>query len=540
MSAKETAPQETSVSSAIPAPVKKLATNKILWLFAIGQLGWSTLSGIISNWLVYFYMPGESLLAKGHTLFITQTAVFLGFVTVIGGVTALGRVFDAFTDPWIASKSDRCKHRLGRRIPFLRFAAIPFGIITVLVFCAPFEGISIGNNIWLLVFVLLFYLAMTCYCTPYNALIPELGRTQNLRINVSTYISITYFVGTAFAYAIPTVAGFLEPSFGSVDSFRVTIAILAVIAVICMLVPAFGINEKVYADTTPSATPTFASLKKTFKNKHFQTFVCSDVLYWIALTMFQTGLPFYITELMGLDASWTTLLFIAMTGMSFLCYPLVNVLAKRLGKKKMVSFAFIFFAIVFAITTMVGTMGIPGVAWGFIVAILAAIPMAILGVLPQAVVADIAEADAITTGEARQGMFYATRTFAFKLGQSISMLAFTSIALIGTGGFGYRLTAIVAAVFCLAGGLVFMRYREKDVFAILGEKETVAEERAEEAAKAAAAAEAAAIVGAAEVAESAAFAPAAEAVREAPLDAEAVDDIFEEAEKTAAEIEGLE
>ena len=46
---------------------------------------------------------------------------------------------------------------------------------------------------------------------------------------------------------------------------------------------------------------------------------------------------------------------------------------------------------------------------------------------------------------------------------------------------------------------------------------------------AAAAAEAAAIVGAAEVAESAAFAPAAEAVREAPLDAEAVDGIFEEA-----------
>ena len=49
---------------------KKLASNRVLWLFAIGQLGWSTLSGIISNWLVYFYMPGESLLEKGHTLFI--------------------------------------------------------------------------------------------------------------------------------------------------------------------------------------------------------------------------------------------------------------------------------------------------------------------------------------------------------------------------------------------------------------------------------------------------------------------------------------
>lgn len=82
---------------------KKLATNKILWVFAIGQLGWSTLSGIFSNWLVYYYMPGDTLIDKGHTLFITQTAVFLGFVTIIGAITALGRLFDAFTDPWIAS-----------------------------------------------------------------------------------------------------------------------------------------------------------------------------------------------------------------------------------------------------------------------------------------------------------------------------------------------------------------------------------------------------------------------------------------------------
>ncbi|MBQ3301841.1 MAG: MFS transporter [Eggerthellaceae bacterium] len=311
---------------------KKLASNRVLWLFAIGQLGWSTLSGIISNWLVYFYMPGQSLLDKGHTLFITQTAVFLGFVTIIGLVTALGRVFDAFTDPWIASKSDRCKHKLGRRIPFMRYAAIPFGIITVLVCWAPLEGVNMVTNIWLCVTVLLFYLAMTCYCTPYNALIPELGRTQNLRINVSTFISITYFMGTAFAYAVPTVAGLLEPSMGSVGSFRTTIGILAVLAVIFMLVPAFGIDEHTYADTTPSDSPTLGSLMKTFKNKEFQTFVKSDILYWIALTMFQTGLPFYITELMGLDASWSTLLFIVMTGISFLCYPVVNVMAKKLGK----------------------------------------------------------------------------------------------------------------------------------------------------------------------------------------------------------------
>ena len=45
---------------------RKVATNKILWIFAIGQLGWSLLSGIIANWLVFFYQPSQEELAKGH------------------------------------------------------------------------------------------------------------------------------------------------------------------------------------------------------------------------------------------------------------------------------------------------------------------------------------------------------------------------------------------------------------------------------------------------------------------------------------------
>ena len=154
----------------------------------------------------------------------------------------------------------------------------------------------------------------------------------------------------------------------------------------------------------------------------------------------------------------------------------MNVVAKRIGKKRLVVFAFLFFCLAFGITSCVGWFGIPSLVWGGIVAVLAAIPMAILGILPQAVVADIAEADALTTGEKREGMFYAARTFAFKLGQSVSMLLFTSISLIGSGGMGYRLTAVVACVFCLLGGLVFMRYREKDVLSVIEAGDPLANE----------------------------------------------------------------
>ena len=448
---------------------KKTATNKILWIFAVGQLGWSLLSGIIANWLVFFYQPSSEELDKGQLLFIPK-GTFIG-LTAIGIITAFGRIFDAVTDPYIAGKSDSLKHRLGRRIPFMRFAAIPFGVVTVLMFVSPFGEKSMGNAVFLFFFAMMFYFCMTCYCTPYNALIPELGSTQNTRINLSTFISVTYFFGTAIAYLVPNIAGIFMNSLGYAASFRVTIAILAAVAVICMLVPAFLIDENLYADTTPSKSTAFKSLLATFRNKDFRVFVCSDILYWIGLTLFQTGLSFYITVLLGLDSGMTFPLFAIMTVVSLAFYPLVNIFSKKMGKKKLIAFAFLFFSFAFLVTAAAGLIGIPAMVYGVIIAVLAAVPMAILGILPQAVVADISEADKLDTGESRQGMFYAARTFAFKLGQSLAMLMFTSIALINSDaekgssgyGLGYRLTALLAAVLCLLGGLVFLRYNEKKV-----------------------------------------------------------------------------
>ena len=441
---------------------KKIASNKVLWIFAIGQFGWSTLSGIITNCLVFFFQPSQAELKLGQVEFIPQGTI-LG-LTAIGLITAVGRVFDAVTDPFIAGKTDSLKHKLGRRIPFMRFAAIPFGAVTVLLFISPFKAGSMGNVVVLFIFAMLFYLCMTCYCTPYNALIPELGRTQNARINLSTYISVTYFFGTAVAYLVPNIANAFMSKLGYANSYRVAIGVLAVIAVICMLIPAFLIDENQYADTTPTEASAFSSLTATFRNKEFRTFVASDILYWLSLTLFQTGLLYYVTELMGLKESMSTVLFITMSVVSLMFYPAVNIFSKKLGKKKLIAFGFMSFSVTFFITAFAGKVGIPGIAYGIIIAVLASLPMAILGILPQAVVADISEADKLDTGENRQGMFYAARTFAFKLGQSLGLLIFTSLSSIHEDtGLGYRLTAIVATVLCIAGGLVFTRYNEKKI-----------------------------------------------------------------------------
>ena len=445
---------------------KKPITNKLLWIFAIGQFGWSLLSGIVTNWMVYYYTgspdaqnPNTGIFASG----ITQNPILFK-LTLFGLVLAVGRIFDAITDPLIAGWSDRSNYKGGRRIPFMKAVAIPFALVTIGLFTLPQTGSVALNDTVLFVLLLLFYLVMTIFCTPYNALIAELGDTQQHRINVSTYISFTFIVGQSISFMLPNVAGMFEGAFGQAGSVRMAVAVMATVACIAMLIPSLYIKERQYIDSRPSETKAFSSLLKTFQNGQFRRFVYADVIYFFALTLFQTGLAFYETKLMEIEDTWTFLLTATMTFISVCLYPVVNKLAPKLGKKKLIVTGFFAYALVFLITTLVGK----GLHWGFIIAVCAAVPMAILGILPQACVADVAELSRLETGEDRSGMFFAARTFAFKMGQAIAMVVFTSLTVSGTKG-SYRASAAVAFVTCLIGAILFLLYNEKMILSRIEE-----------------------------------------------------------------------
>ena len=437
---------------------KKPITNKLLWIFAVGQFGWSLLSGIVTNWMVYYYTgspdaqnPNTGIFASG----ITQNPILFK-LTLFGLVLAVGRIFDAITDPLIAGWSDRSNYKGGRRIPFMKAVAIPFALVTIGLFTLPQTGSVALNDTVLFVLLLAFYLVMTIFCTPYNALIAELGDTQEHRINVSTYISFTFIVGQSISFMLPNVAGMFEGAFGQAGSVRMAVAVMATVACVAMLIPSLYIKERQYIDSRPSETKAFSSLLKTFQNGQFRRFVYSDVIYFFALTLFQTGLAFYETKLMEIEDTWTFVLTATMTFISVCLYPVVNKLAPKLGKKKLIVTGFFAYAAVFLITSLCGR----GLYWGFIIAVCAAVPMAILGILPQACVADVAELSRLETGEDRSGMFFAARTFAFKMGQAIAMVVFTSLTVSGTKA-SYRASAVVAFVTCLIGACLFLLYNEK-------------------------------------------------------------------------------
>ena len=459
---------ESAVKSAQHVRKPKPLTRGKVWTFAIGQFGWSLLAALISSYMADYYVPSEETMALGHKIFIPQGAVIFGTITILACITGLGRVFDAITDPLIGSLSDRCRSKAGRRIPFMRAAAIPFGITTVLTFWSPYDGESWGNAAFLFVMLMLFYLFLTMYCTPYNALIPELGTDQKTRMAISTSISFTYIAGMAIAYTAPALWGACQSAFSldRISAIRLVFTILSIIGTACLFVPVFTIREKDYVTSVPSQSTAIKSLAATFRNKEFRIFVGSDIVYFLGITVFQTAMLFYVKSLLKLDEGMSTIYFVVMTALSVLFYPLVMKLTPKTGKKKLILIAFTIFTVAFGYTACLGLWPIPAAVQGYILCFLAAPAMAIFGILPQAVVADIAQADEIDTHENRSGMFYAARTFAMKMGQALAMIVVTSLAVVRQEtGFGYRLTAIVACASCVLGGLLLSRYNEKRIYA---------------------------------------------------------------------------
>ena len=184
------------------------------------------------------------------------------------------------------------------------------------------------------------------------------------------------------------------------------------------------------------------------------------------MTILQTALIYYVTVLLRQQEQFYSVLFIIMAVVSFACYPAVNLIARRTGKKQLIIIGFIIFTFVFGMTSLFGLpwVPLPLTVQGYLLVTIGAIFLAIFGILPNAIVADIAERDALKTGSHREGIYYGARTFMQKIGQMIAMLVFTSLLVLGKDvgdDLGVRVSGLVAAVFCLGGLYLFTRYNEK-------------------------------------------------------------------------------
>lgn len=446
----------------------KKATNGTLFAFCLGDFARAIFNGLTVTYLMLVFVPqGKS------TLPILLPCAALAFALIRG----LGMVFDALINPLVASLSDRCGYRAGRRIPFMLVGAIPWALSCALMVFTPFDHASWVNVLWLAVTMTLYYFFSSFYLVPYFALMTEIVTDTEKRVFFFTLNTLVFVVGSAVIYVTPLIkSAMMAGGVSELWAWRWSFAIFGAVGAVFALIPVIFVREKEYVQEKPSYVPLLESFKATFRYRNFTILSVAYLLMWIAFSFFNASLMYYVTMLLGQSESFSVVVMAVSIVVGIATYPLVNGLTKRLGKRPLMmgacaSYVVIYTAIFFN-TLLLPLIG--GKLFGILIGLLIGFPISITNILPLAAFADLAQYDTIKTGENRAGMFVAARNFTMQLSQSIVLLLVPGVISLGSVNGratvpGVRLTAIIAAV-VIACALVFYRlYDDSGVTGVIDE-----------------------------------------------------------------------
>lgn len=466
----------------------KVLPKRKMYRYCLADIAKGLFTGMISNYLLYFFQPTE----KSGLPNLLPDNKLLGFITIMALITAIGKVVDAVTDPVVASLSDKCTHKAGRRMPFLRYAALPYALSVLLIFYAPFKAGSVANAVWVGFFLIVYYTAYTFYFIPRNALVPEI--IPDTKVRVGYYgISTAFFMGSSsFMYAATLFVDMLKKAgLTPIGAWRTVFTVFAAIGITCLLLSATAFNEKDYVEeNTKPKESILKSFALVFRNKNFVVFTAGDLFSGVSMAFFQSAMLYYITMLLNVPESQSFLVMLTAIVVAICLFPLIIKLSRKYNKKTPLVAASVVFTIVFGIIYFGDKLAAlaPGneLIVGLIVGVIVAFPFAAINILPQSIISDIIQLDSVENGVNREGIFSAVKTFIEKVASAIAMMGVSSILAIGAGTgesvslIGVKLTGVCAGVFSLLSLVFFIFYNDKKVIATIEkyrskEKEKVAE-----------------------------------------------------------------
>ena len=338
--------------------------------------------------------------------------------------------------------SDRTRSRWGRRIPYLKFGAIPFALSLILIWLAPFDGVEQTTALMLyMIFVPFLWEGLgTMTTTVYFALLPEMFNNYEERTKVAVSMNVVLVVGLFIG-----MAG--TPILTDLIGWVPTAAIFAAISIAAYYIGLPGMFERQSSVDAPSV-PLGEALKATFINRSFISVVISQTFRFVGTGTLTTGVLFYVKYSLGESEGFGSVIL----GVAFIVSALTLELWRRFIANRYEARATLIIAN--------AVMGVSVIPLGFAAnSVTAAIASAGLGLglaglilMGDVIVADVIDEDEMKTGQRREGMYFGMSKFIMKLSGSIVALWFGWIA----PAFGYDSALDIQPESVGAGFRVFM------------------------------------------------------------------------------------
>lgn len=431
------------------APPKLPRSQKIL--YALGNGGAVMGDTVLATFLLFFYFPpegrGEDLIPK--LLFAAVPTWLL--------VNLVARTVDSVADPLVAVWSDRSTHPLGRRRVFMLAGALPLAGASALLFFPPGEAGSWLNTGFVTLVLCAYFFFFTVYVAPYLALLPELGRDERERLDLSTYLAFTSLAGVGIAVVLGP-ALLLPGADETPADMQHMVLVLAGASGVLLLLPALFVQERRTHGAPQSSLGLLDSLRETLADRAFRTYLTGTILFWFGFNIVRGAAPYYVIVLMREPLAFQSVALGTVLAMAGLCFPLVNLLAKRVGKARTMMIG--------SAVLAAGLLAVPLISSrlsGLLVLAVCGAGVGVLLSVPNALLADLCEKCAAATGERREAMFFGAQGFFLKLNLGLSSgLLGLSFALFGNGPerpLGVMLSGPLGAVALGLSIWAFARFR---------------------------------------------------------------------------------
>jgi len=175
--------------------------TKKMWYWCAGSVGNAGLFEFLGMFLLYYYNQ------------ILGLSAYLATIAI-----AISMTFDALSDPTIGYLSDRYRHPLGRRIPFMLAGVLPTGLCIILLFGIQLDLSQFMLFMQMTILTTLFRVAHTVYNVPREALALELYRDYDQRTALWSHSKIANIIGVAFVMA-PILLFFMSEDWADPKGF---------------------------------------------------------------------------------------------------------------------------------------------------------------------------------------------------------------------------------------------------------------------------------------------------------------------------------
>lgn len=381
------------------------------------------------------YGAGDLGPAMSANIVIFFQLVFLTNVAGIpaglaGSILLVSKVWDAINDPIVGVLTDKTKsRRWGRRLPWLLYGAVPFGLFSFLLWIVPRIGRQPPNIWWLLTYYIVIGAISQVFYTvvnlPYTAMTPELTQDYDERTQLNSFRFAFSIGGSILSLVLAQVIFLQIPESQRELQYLVLAGLTSAIAILALYWCVFGTRKRALifeAQRIQSANEATIPLKEQFKlafsNRPFLFVVGIYLCSWLAVQITASIIPYFVVNVMELKQADVPPVLIGVQGTALVMLFVWSRLSKNLGKK-----AVYFMGMSLWIIAQAGLFFLqPGqVGLMYVLAVMAGVGVSTAYLVPWSMIPDVIELDELQTGQRREGIFYGFMVLLQKFGLALGL-----------------------------------------------------------------------------------------------------------------------